>query len=1681
VSAALRRLAGAYGIVDEYDDIWGRRHATSDATRRALLAAMGVAADRDDDIEVALASYEREAWTSALAPLTVVRQGRSATLALRLPATLSERGLELEVATEDGDRIHVAPTRLDRTRSHGAGERMQVEVQLAFDHALAPGYHAIEVRAGGQVVAQGALAVAPPTCHRPQSVRDGGRTWGLALQLYGLRSRRSWGIGDFSDLAAVARAGGPGGFGLVGVNPLHALFTHNPRHCSPYSPSSRLFLNVLYLDVTAVMDFDECREARELVAAADFARRLEAVRCAELVDYAEVAALKLAVLRRLHRHFVDRHCGAGSERSRQFDAFVEAGGVALQRHAAFEALQEHFHSADRDVWGWPAWPAEYRDPASAAVARFVEAQREAVEFHLYLQWQAQLQLSACAEFARAARLSIGLYTDLAVSVDRAGAEAWANQDLYALGASIGAPPDDFNLHGQDWGLPPLIPARLRRAGYAPFIATLRANMQAAGALRIDHVMGLMRLFWVPPGGTAADGAYVRYPFDDLLGLVALESHRHGCLVVGEDLGTVSDDVRMALAAHDVLSYRVLPFERNADGALKPPAAYPEAALVTAGTHDLPTLAGWWEAHDVEVRHRCGLASDAARMQQLAGRAEDRRRLAGALAAMAAAGAADAEAAPASAVPALAVQAFLARTPAALLAVQPEDVLGVREQANLPGTTDAHPNWQRRLPVPLEDWITDARFVELAARLNAERRDRRAARARIPRATYRLQLHGGFTFRDATAIVPYLAALGVSHVYCSPYLRARPGSRHGYDIVDHGELNPEIGSRADFERFVAVLRQHGMGHVADIVPNHMGVMGADNAWWMDVLEHGPASMYADFFDIDWTPIDPDLAGRVLLPVLGAAYGEVLDSGELRVAFEPDRGGFAVHYHEHRFPLDPRSYPAVLAPALADPSLPAAAAARLAGLVGRLADVPARTERAAVDARRVACERLRQQLAAAAAEPAIARAVGRALAAFDPAAPDGAAAAADRLHALLELQAFRLAYWRVAFDEINYRRFFDVNDLAALRMEHPAAFEATHRFILDRAAEGMIDGLRVDHPDGLADPEAYFARVQAAFARRAGIEAGDGARPIYLVAEKIIASHEDLPTAWPVHGTTGYRFANAANGVLVDTEARERIDRTWRGFVGDEATDFETVAYQARRAMIRGPLAAGLTVLANRALRLARRDRRTRDHTLSTLRQGLEEIAASFPVYRTYVSAAGASEQDRRYIDWAVARARRRSRTTDVSVFEFLRALLLAEPRAAGVPAEERVEFALRFQQFCAPVAAKGIEDTAFYRFNRLLALADVGGDPSQFGMTVRAFHGASRHRAAEWSSTMLATSTHDNKRAEDVRARLDVLSEVPAAWRLMLRHWARFNRSRKREVDGAPAPSRNDEVLLYQTLLGSWPIADAGRDAYRKRIAGYMQKATREAKVHTSWIAVNDDYEQAVASFVEVLLADGPNLFLDDLTARLPFFAWYGLLNSVSLALLKMTSPGVPDLYQGTELVDLSLVDPDNRRPVDYDARRARLAELETLEREPPDLRTARLQALFAAADGGAKLWVIRRLLAERRHAPGLFERGRYVALATRGLRARHVVAYARVDGADALVVVAGRLFTGLGRAVGELPLGDAAWGDTAVRLGPLAGRLALADVLTGTTLAAKDELRLADAFARFPGAALRVRVKANGG
>jgi malto-oligosyltrehalose synthase len=955
---------------------------------------------------------------------------------------------------------------------------------------------------------------------------------------------------------------------------------------------------------------------------------------------------------------------------------------------------------------------------------------------------------------------------------------------------------------------------------------------------------------------------------------------------------------------------------------------------------------------------------------------------------------------------------------------------------------------------------------------------------IPRATYRLQFHRGFTFADAIGVLPYLAALGISHVYASPYLKARAGSMHGYDIVDHDTINPEIGSPAEFEAFIAALHRHGLRQLLDIVPNHMAVMGSDNRWWLDVLENGRSSRHADYFDINWESSSEELRGKVLVPVLAQQYGTVLERGELQVAFDAGAGEFSLWYFDNRFPLDPREYHRVLDLASANGDDPTAAAT-LAPLLAAFAILPS-AHRAGPDGRAARAARaaaLKQMLAAScAAHPAVVEFIERRLSVLngDPARP----ASFDTLHALIKAQSFRLAFWRVAADDINYRRFFDVNSLAALRMENPAAFDDTHRLILRLVAQGKVDALRVDHPDGLFDPVAYFEHLQQAAAQvRRDVplvdETAHRALPIYLVIEKILAPDESLPLHWPVHGTTGYAFAAHVNGLFVDRDGEAPMSRIYRAFSG-ERTSYDDVRRDAKLAVMHNALSSELSVLAALLDRIAKSDRHTCDFTFNSLRRALADVVACFPVYRTYIPPEGPSAAERRFIEQAVAAAARFN-AGDRGVHEFIGTVLATPGSSVGTRAGLFQRFIGRFQQLTGPVMAKGMEDTSFYVYDRLVSLNDVGSDPRAFGISVEDFHADALHRAAHWPHAMLAASTHDSKRSEDVRARINVLSEMPQDWRLALQRWRGINRRHKRQLDGVLAPSSNDEYLFYQTLIGTWPAAfhdDASHDRYSARIRQYMQKAAREAKVHTSWLNPDEAYERALDDFVvRTLSAAGSDAFLDDFLTLHRRIARCGSYNGLSQTLLRLTAPGVPDIYQGNELWEFNLVDPDNRQPVDFERRAQMLQALAQAfpHGRTPDRRNVRM-LLDTLPDGRAKLYLIWRALRMRADRPVLFEIGDYRPLHVIGERAGHVCAFARIHGDDAAVIVAPRLFTRLCDDENVLPLGNRAWRDTAI-VAPDAAKNRWVNVLTGEQVPMQrhggfNTFALADVLDAFPVALL---------
>jgi (1->4)-alpha-D-glucan 1-alpha-D-glucosylmutase len=901
-----------------------------------------------------------------------------------------------------------------------------------------------------------------------------------------------------------------------------------------------------------------------------------------------------------------------------------------------------------------------------------------------------------------------------------------------------------------------------------------------------------------------------------------------------------------------------------------------------------------------------------------------------------------------------------------------------------------------------------------------------------RATYRLQFHRGFTFYDAQALVPYLAELGVSHLYASPIMEARAGSTHGYDIINHNRINPELGGEMGFQALVAELHAHDMGLILDIVPNHMGVGGRDNFWWLDILEWGEESPFAAYFDINWDAARPDLKNRVLLPVLGDQYGAILEQGGIELRFDPAEGSFSAWCFDHRFPISPRSYVAILEAA--------------GGSLAKIAEDFAAVRGCRPTVARERATALKHRLAEIAGEPIAAAAIATALQLFNGRV--GSPASFRRLHRLLDAQAYRLAYWRVAREEINYRRFFDINDLAGLRVELPQLFEEVHRLVFDMIGREAVQGLRIDHIDGLFDPVGYCTTLRWRLAE-----------PFYIVIEKILAPYEALPD-WPIAGTTGYDFINQALALFVDPAGEAGMTRLYHQLTGRDG-DFSDVLQACKKRIMQVNLASEMNMLALRFHRLSMSGWRTRDFTLNGMLAALEEVIAAFPVYRTYVSDRGSSADDRRYIEWAVGQAKQRRRPGDTTILDFIHRVIAAESEGHSHP-EEVLQTAMHFQQVTGPVLAKACEDTAFYRYFRLLALNEVGGDPRRFGMSVGAFHHLMQDRARHWPRAMITTATHDTKRGEDARLRLALLSEIPRDWARRVSRWLRLNRRHRSEVSGELVPDRNVEYLFYQTLVGVWPPGLSPQDsaavgALAERVEEYMIKAVREGKEVSSWANPDSTYEAGLLRFIRgVLDPSRANLFLADLHAFVELLARPGAIASLAQLVLKLTVPGVPDIYQGGELWDFSLVDPDNRRPVDWERRRALLHEVEGVNCVAPagDWR-----------EGREKMFVTHRLLELRRRRPELFALGDYMPLeVTGGPGGDHLCAFARRHGEDVFVVAVPRLVHRLHR--GGL---TAVWGAAELAL---PAHPAWRDAFTGRNWAGEERVPVSHLLADFPVAVL---------
>ncbi|OGR15949.1 MAG: hypothetical protein A2X81_14930 [Desulfobacterales bacterium GWB2_56_26] len=1662
-------LALEAGIELGYNDHRGVFRQVSDATKMALLQDMGLLAQGENP-ETALARLRRQDRRNLLPPV-LVRPADDPVQAIPLVLDPEEIGKKLHyyLAVDQGGSFS-GEVEGDLLRQGAEPQNFLMQLR----HKLAPGYHRLSLHTV-QREASLLLILAPSTCYLPERLaQHKERLWGVTLGLATLRSATDWGVGDFGNLErCIDLAAGIGG-DAVGLAPLHVM---GPDF-GVCTPSTRFFVDPLYLDLTRIAD---C--STEHFRDPEFSSLIAACRATAEIDYGKTAELKRQGLAILFRDFRKYHLATGSDRSRAFRMFKAEGGQRLLDHATFFALRDRFAGAAGQ--GWRSWPEGYHRPDTDEVCSFVRREQELIELHCYILWQCELQAAACGERSFDRHLGIGLCPEIAAGVHPDGAEVWALQPLHSRTATLGAPPDEDHPQGRDFRLAPPNPRRLTAAGYEPFAAMLRSTMRHAGAVLLDRPMQMMHQFWIPAGGSPGDGAYVRYPLEDLLGVIALESRRNNCMVMARE-HPLPEHFAQQLQEKKIFHYAFL-FPELAERGEGPPADVPGRAVATIFAPDRPTLAGFWQGLDLEQE---GLAAE--RFEEaLARRQTEKKAILAAIE--------EEELLPPGTVtlenevPELtdalnrAIHRYLARRPALVVMACLEDIFRLREKGS-------------RLSPTLDDMQTSSVLADFAAAVGRERteggffrerRGRKPLAAIIPRATYRLQMNRGFTFAQAAEIIPYLADLGISHCYTSPCFAARAGSTHGYDVVDPNDFNPEIGGMDGYDAFHRRLAEYGLGQVMDIVPNHMGVMGSDNVWWLDVLENGRSSAYAQYFDIDWRPVKTELHGKLLVPVLGEPYGVALTQGNLKLCADIEGGAFFVSYYHHRFPLDPRTYPLILNRRLDileirmgqdEPFF-----IELLSLItafGQLSP-PAEADPKKILIRRRDKEVLKGRLAALAGKcPDIGRHLVETAEEYNSRAAESANL--RDFHVLLEEQCFRPAYWRVAADEINYRRFFDINDLASLCVEKQEVFDATHRLIFRLVRQGRVEGLRVDHPDGLFEPAEYYRRLFAAL-QAEGEKSETDEAPVYLVVEKILAQHEHLSPEWPVHGTTGYDFVFQVNNLFIDSRAEARMTRIYRRFTR-LADDFDTVLYRSKKKIMRLVLASELSMLANRLDRLSERNWRTRDFTHNNLREALAEVAACFPVYRTYVTEKDLTAQDRNFIDWAVAQAKRNSVASDLTIFDFIRSVLLSvpDPDTDREFRQEAVDFAMRFQQFTAPVMAKGMEDTAFYIYNRLVSQNEVGGDPRRFGISVAAFHRLCRDRADHWPSAMLATSTHDSKRSEDARCRLNVLSEVADEWQKRLTVWGRMNDRHARMIDEVRAPSANDEYLLYQILLAVWPLDEEGEGgervapSLRMRVTAYMEKACREAKVHSSWSEPNPAYEKAVASFIEALLTDGDNPFLEDFLPFQRLVSRLGMYNGLSQCLLKLTVPGVPDIYQGCELWNLYLVDPDNRQPVDYVRARAMLSDLKKQVAEAGDdgLRELAANVLATMADGRIKLYLVWRLLVFRREHDELFRQGSYIPLAAGGPFAEHVCGFARRLGKKLVVVICARFFAALtGQGQGN-PCGPV-WAGTFLEA-PVDGEGTWSDILTGQDIQAerveeRDVLLLDRVFAILPVAFLEFR------
>ncbi len=1508
----LEILAEHYGLMPEYADKEGKTQKASSRECQEFLNIIGINTESTDILAEELQKTEYEKWDRIIPPVEIIKHGEAPVFTLCLPDYELNKSFEW-VLQEEAGRFHhgefyASHLKISESKTINGTTFYKIDLQLPI--LVGTGYHNLKIRSETGKENLMKLIIVPKKCYKPFAVEQKKKIKGIKFSLYKDNPESDYRISNYTDLKNAVIYAKEQGSGIVGVDFLNQFHFYN-NETSPEIPSSRIMYNSMLIDIDEAINFAEDREIKLKLLTGEFQEELKKIRESETIDYKAINELKLKVLRLIYNSFRENHINKQTDKSRDFFHYLSTRDDNLRKLALFEAIKEYLAGENPKLQDWQEWPEMYQNPNSEAVLLYENQNIETLQFYEFIQWLADIQLSMAGRTSWVNKLSVGIYSQWPFFINTDSAETWLRQEYYAFGAKTGT----MQITEDYPDCPPLLPFKLKEQGYKYVSEALTPDMTHAGAIRIKNIQDFEKQLWSSKQNP--DTCFcVKYPAEELIGILALESHRNKCLVILD-----------------------------------------ETAGISPSTGEILKDYGFLHEPEFDIEEITG------------------------------------DKAP----------AFF------------ESINLIQKQKD-------------------ED-------VEYGKRIELDR---------TPLSVYRLQFNKDFTFKDAREIVSYLKDLGISHCYASPLLRAREGSIHGYDIINHSELNPEIGSLNDFHEFVNTLHHYDMGLIIDIVPNHMGV-GKENRWWMDVLENGQASVYAPFFDIDWKPLKKELEGKVLVPVLGNHYGNILQSGQLKFHFVRETGKLKINYWEHDFPINPSSYPIFLEHRLE------VLESRLGSnspdfleylsIITEFKKIPKINE---TSSEKIA-ERNREKDIASKRlstlcnhNSVIEGFIQENIIDFEGRPDDPVSC--NRIHNLLEEQAYRLAYWRVSTDIINYRRFFDINDLICLKAENPLVFTSTHSLILDLIEQERIDGLRIDHPDGLLDPAEYFKKLQVEAGKRLGVKydaseegpLGSDKLPIYVAAEKILAPFEKLPENWAVSGTVGYEFLNRACNLFVDERNSKKLSRIYQRFIG-KIENFSELIIESKKLIMKTSLTGELSTLSNYLNRISEKYYSTRDYTLNSLRDALTEIIACFPVYRTYISSENHPGKALHYIKWAIGLAKKRTMYTDPSIFDFIESVLLAEMEEdKDSPAyRDILNFAMKFQQYTPPLMAKGLEDTSFYRFNKLIALNEVGGEPSHFGISVSEFHNDNIKRLEITPDGFLTTSTHDTKRSEDVRMRICALSETPEEWAVKVNKFSRLNKSRKPKIENMLTPDRNDEYLFYQTLIGIWPYYTPDEDEKGElvqRLENYMIKALREAKVHTSWVNINQQYEQATCEFIrKVLSAPENHPFWREFLVFQKKIARVGFLNSLFQSVIKLTSPGVPDIYQGSELYKFALVDPDNRRPVNYERSRQKLEEIKQLAN--PEIEEADFQeALLPMESGKMKMFLTSSILNFRQKHPDIFRKGSYIPLETKGMKEKNVIAFARQYEKEAIIVIVPRLVYDMVSEETPLPVGENLWHDTKVIL-----------------------------------------------